>query len=84
VQVHAHTEDEIIAVVEGELRLGSQVCGAGSSIFVPAKTLYGFKVGPQGVRFLNFRPRQDQTYWTKEAFVAARQAARPADGSGPA
>jgi quercetin dioxygenase-like cupin family protein len=76
VKSHAHTEDEIIVVVEGELRVGKQTLRAGSSVYVPGETLYGFKVGPSGVRYLNFRPRQDRTYWGKEAFMTRRAEAR--------
>jgi quercetin dioxygenase-like cupin family protein len=52
---HAHTADEIIVVTEGELALAAGVCRAGSAIYVPAGTLYGFTAGPTGCRFLNFR-----------------------------
>ena len=78
VQAHAHGEDEIIAVIEGELRLGATVCRAGSSIFVEGRTLYGFTAGPEGARFLNFRPRADANYWTKTEFMMER--ARVASG----
>ena len=33
VESHAHTEDEVIYVLEGELRFGRNVCTAGSSVF---------------------------------------------------
>jgi hypothetical protein len=72
VKSHAHAEDEIIAVVEGELHLGAKICRVGSSIFVRGNTLYGFTAGPHGVRFLNFRPRMDNFYWTKAAVMARR------------
>jgi uncharacterized cupin superfamily protein len=69
---HAHVEDEIIVVVEGELRFGAHVCTEGSSVMVPGGTLYGFEAGPDGCRFLNFRPRVDTTYITKDEFLASR------------
>ena len=75
VRTHAHGEDEIIAVVEGELQVGARVLRAGSSILVEGQTLYGFTAGPEGVRFLNFRPRADHNYWTKAAFMARRSEA---------
>ena len=59
---HAHADDEIVAVVEGELHVGRRVCGAGSSIFIPGNTLYGFRAGPDGCRYLNFRAEADSTY----------------------
>jgi len=70
---HAHVEDEIIVVVEGELRFGAHVCTEGSSVMVPGGTLYGFEAGPVGCRFLNFRPRVDMTYITKDEFLASRE-----------
>jgi quercetin dioxygenase-like cupin family protein len=81
VSTHAHGEDEIIAVIEGELRLGAKVCRAGSSIFVEGRTLYGFKAGPEGARFLNFRPRVDHNYWNKQAFLALHRETQGQEGS---
>jgi redox-sensitive bicupin YhaK (pirin superfamily) len=72
ISTHAHADDEIIAVVEGELHLGRRVCGAGSSIFIPGNTLYGFRAGPTGCRYLNFRAQADSSFFTKEDIVAAR------------
>lgn len=56
--VHSHEEDEIIYILEGEMRLGATTLSRGSSLFVAANTRYGFQAGPQGVKFLNFRPRR--------------------------
>jgi hypothetical protein len=69
---HAHADDEIVVVVAGELRFGRRVCGPGSSVFIPGNTLYGFRAGPEGCRYLNFRAQADSTYFTKEDIVAAR------------
>jgi quercetin dioxygenase-like cupin family protein len=66
---HAHVEDEIIVVVEGELRFGAHTLGAGSSVMVPGGTLYGFEAGPDGCRFLNFRPRVDSSYIPRSEFT---------------
>ena len=66
---HAHVEDEIIVVVEGELRFGARTLGAGSSVMVPGGTLYAFVAGPDGCTFLNFRPRADSSYIPKSEFV---------------
>ena len=70
---HAHEEPEIIYVTEGELRFGSQALPARSSVFVPGNTLYSFTAGPDGARFLNFRPCRVKTYITKDEFVARRR-----------
>jgi hypothetical protein len=74
VQVHAHDEDEIIFIVGGEMHLGSRVLRPGTSIAISGKTFYGFKAGPGGLQFLNFRPRQDTSFYTtKESLAAGRQ-----------
>ena len=46
--------------------------GAGSSFFIPGNTLYGFRAGPEGCRYLNFRAQADSTYFSKEDIVEAR------------
>jgi quercetin dioxygenase-like cupin family protein len=76
IDVHAHDESEIIYILDGSLDLGAQHVGRGSSVAIPGRTLYGFTAGADGVRFLNFRARQDTTFYTKEAFMAARAARR--------
>jgi len=62
VEIHSHDEDEIIYILEGEMHFGNRVLRAGSSVFIAGKSYYGFKVGPDGLRFINFRPRADQTF----------------------
>jgi quercetin dioxygenase-like cupin family protein len=74
VQPHAHSAAEIIYVTEGELRLGAQVCGPGTAIFIDANTLYGFRAGPEGAVFLNFRGDPKPEYIFKDDFVARRTA----------
>ena len=53
--VHSHTEDEIIFVIGGEIRLGSKLYGPGTALAIAADTLYGFTAGPDGLSFVNFR-----------------------------
>ena len=72
ISTHAHADDEIVAVIEGELHFGRRVCGEGSSFFIPGNTLYGFRAGPQGCRYLNFRAQADSTYFTKDDIIEAR------------
>jgi quercetin dioxygenase-like cupin family protein len=74
---HAHTASEIIFVTQGELRLGSQVAGPGSAIYIEAETLYGFRAGPAGATFLNFRADSSARYIFKEEFVARMRAGVP-------
>ena len=44
---------------------------AGSSVFIAAHTLYSFRAGPDGVRFLNFRPVGGARYIFKDEFMEA-------------
>src|SRR5229473_5922333 len=39
VEPHAHVEDEIVVVTEGEIIFGKQAFGVGSSVFIPKMTL---------------------------------------------
>ncbi len=80
VEPHAHSRDEVIAILEGSIRLGRRELGPGSAVSVTADTLYTFRVGPEGVRFLNFRTAGGADYQTKDE-VARRRAARVASSS---
>ena len=64
VQVHAHDEDEIIYILGGEMHIGGRWLGAGTSVSIAGGTFYGFTAGPEGLQFLNFRPRKDVTFYT--------------------
>jgi len=72
VQPHAHLCDEIIYVIAGQLILGSRVLEAGSSVLIAGLTLYSFRAGPDGVHFVNFRPRSGAGYLSKDEFMAQR------------
>lgn len=56
VDVHSHSEDELIFVTGGSIRLGNAIHGPGAALFVAADTNYGFSTGPEGLSFINFRP----------------------------
>jgi hypothetical protein len=56
VEAHAHYENEIIYVTQGQLRFGAITCQVGSAVSIPGRTLYAFQTGPDGAQFLNFRP----------------------------
>lgn len=56
IAVHSHSEDEVIFVTAGSIRLGNAVHGPGAALFVAADTNYGFSTGPEGLTFVNFRP----------------------------
>lgn len=53
--VHSHTEDEIIFVTDGEIRLGARLFPRGTAVAISADTLYSFTAGPGGMSFVNFR-----------------------------
>jgi len=77
---HAHPVPEIIFVTEGELLFGARVCAAGTAVFVSANTLYGFRAGPAGASFLNFRGTPCAEFILKEDFLASRSSGPPEDG----
>jgi len=54
--VHAHPENEIIFVTEGQIRLGSKLHDSGTALAIDADTFYGFSPGPDGMSFITFRP----------------------------
>ncbi|MCU1344897.1 MAG: cupin protein [Acidimicrobiia bacterium] len=72
-QAHAHDESEIIYVLSGDIEFGARSFPAGSAINVPGRTLYSFRAGPNGLRFLNFRGRRDFTFISKDDFMAERE-----------
>lgn len=53
--LHSHSEDEIIFVVGGNMRVGKRHYGPGTALAVAANTKYGFFSGPDGLSFINFR-----------------------------
>jgi len=55
VAVHSHSEDEVIFVRAGSMRLGKRLHGPGTAISIAANTKYGFMAGPEGLSILNFR-----------------------------
>ncbi len=55
-ELHSHSEDEVMYVVEGELRMGEKVMGPESILLIRKGSQYKFSVGDEGVRFLNIRP----------------------------
>ncbi len=74
ISLHAHAEDEIIYILESELLIGRKRLGPGASVFVAGNTLYGFRTGPDGARFLNFRGRANTSFITREEYLDANAA----------
>jgi hypothetical protein len=60
---HRHTEDELIFVTEGEMRLGRRTLGPGAALAIDKDTQYGFETGPAGLTFLNYRPVRPSIVW---------------------
>jgi mannose-6-phosphate isomerase-like protein (cupin superfamily) len=52
---HRHSADEILFVLEGEVHFGAYRLGPGDAVAVAAGQRYGFRSGPQGFAFLNYR-----------------------------
>jgi len=63
VGVHAHETGEVFYIVKGEMIFGQHSLKPGDSIYIPGMMLYSFKAGPEGVQFLNLRPRVDLTHF---------------------
>lgn len=53
--VHTHSQDELVHVLRGEIRIGDLAAGPGETIFVAAFQPYRFRAGPEGFAFLNYR-----------------------------
>ena len=53
--LHSHSEDEVIFVRAGTIRLGKRLHGPGTALAIAANTKYGFWSGPDGLSFVNFR-----------------------------
>jgi quercetin dioxygenase-like cupin family protein len=69
---HGHKGDEILYVLEGEMRLGSRVLQPGTSVLIPGMTAYLVSAGPTGCRFLNFFGRVDEnTYIHRDDLIKA-------------
>jgi hypothetical protein len=58
--VHTHTQDELVHVLHGEIRVGSLAAGPGETIFVAANQPYQFRAEAGGFGFLNYRRAPSQ------------------------
>ena len=67
---HAHEKNEIFFVLEGELHFGQHICVAGDSISILANTLYTFRTGPAGCRYLKFTGEADNSFIMKDRYQA--------------
>lgn len=71
--VHSHSEDEVIFVHTGSIRLGNRVYGPGTALAIAADTKYGFFSGPDGLGFVNFRARSP-TYTSGDGMTVMDEA----------
>ena len=52
---HSHSQDELIHVLRGEIRVGRRVIGEGDTLWVAADRRYKLYSGDDGVHFINYR-----------------------------
>ncbi len=52
---HSHSQDELIHVLRGEIRVGRRVIGVGDTLWVAADRHYKLYSGDEGVHFINYR-----------------------------
>jgi hypothetical protein len=53
---HFHTEDEVMVIIGGEMRLGDRRLRRGGVVAIDRGAAYSFGVGDEGLAFVNFRP----------------------------
>ena len=53
--LHSHSEDEVIFVRDGAIKLGNRLYGPGTALAIGADVKYEFWTGPDGMSFVNFR-----------------------------
>jgi redox-sensitive bicupin YhaK (pirin superfamily) len=53
---HAHSANEVLYLVRGEVHVGARIFTPGAAIAVDGDTRYVLKTGDEGVDFVNFRP----------------------------
>ena len=52
---HSHSQDELIHVLRGEIRVGRRMVGVGDTLWVAADRRYKLYSGEDGVHFINYR-----------------------------
>jgi hypothetical protein len=53
--VHSHSQDELVHLLQGEIRLGSLCIEPGSTVFIAAGQPYQLHSGEDGFAFINYR-----------------------------
>ena len=54
-EAHSHSQDELLHVVSGSIRVGRRFVGPGDTLSIDAHTRYRFWPGPEGFEVLNYR-----------------------------
>lgn len=72
-KLHSHSEDELIFVRRGSIKLGNRLYGPGTALAITADTLYQFWTGPEGLSFVNFRGASP-TYTTADGSMVMDEA----------
>jgi hypothetical protein len=66
--LHSHSADELMVLVGGEVRFGNRRLHAGDAVAIAGGHRYGFRSGPDGFAFLNYR--RDASEQTTDGDVA--------------
>jgi quercetin dioxygenase-like cupin family protein len=66
-RAHTHSAEEIIFVIDGEIRLGAHPMAAGTAVHVPADTRYAVTCGERHHAFLNYRARGSTQLYAGDA-----------------
>jgi quercetin dioxygenase-like cupin family protein len=66
-RAHTHSAEEIIVVIDGEIRLGAHPLPAGTAVHVPADTRYAVTCGERHHAFLNYRATSSTQHYAGDA-----------------
>ena len=61
-QIHSHTEDEVMVVVQGRMIFNGRWCELGTLIYVPAHQEYWYATGEESCRVALVRPNGRGTF----------------------
>ncbi len=75
---HSHSQDELIHVLRGAIRVGRRVAGEGDTLWVAADRRYKLHSGDDGVHFINYR--RDASVMTSPNYEAPLLEAGEATG----
>lgn len=79
-EAHSHSQDELIHVLDGSIRLGNRVIGPGTTLAIAADQRYGF-VSDNGFAFINYR--RDASTMTTDRTQPPRTEGGEANGLTP-